>query len=425
MASEPQTFADLQDAGCAQSQLVLQAIARHANWDTGVCFPSLREIARMAKCSIPTARRHLHKLRDDGFVALGAGRRNDGGQSSNTITLVGYADWIAAVRSGGIVAKPRRSQRYVESDLGHDTDPVLGQENAARTHAENDTPPLKMRATPPPLNLIGGPSQQVIGAPSQQVIGAYELHLNPHINSHPPAPEVGACDTAGEGKYSTPSQGRAGIDTRGWHRKWDDAARNAIQDLLGDPFRAHVATNLLIPLVGTLAPPAGVHGASYVRDLAGVVRQWPAEVLADVAEAIRADRVRDLPSPAQARKLCKAVAHAMAAGTARPGASAVAPDIDGWVEGLLHGDPACPRVALLRALVGRLGAASSHAWFAEAVVTRDADRVMVALPRMASWVATRMETDVLIAAKAVWPGVTRVRICDRPTPQPAEHGATA
>lgn len=128
MANETQTWADLQDAGCAQSQLVLQAIARHANWDTGKGFCAVREIARMAKCSMPTARRHIHRLRDDDLIAIEPGRRNDGAQSSNTITLVGYAEWIAAVRSGGIVAKPRRTARYVEADLGHDNDPRMGQD---------------------------------------------------------------------------------------------------------------------------------------------------------------------------------------------------------------------------------------------------------------------------------------------------------
>ena len=66
--NEPQTFVDLQDAGNAQAQLILQAVARHADWNTGQCYPSQDALAIMAKCTSRTVRAYLAKLEADGFI---------------------------------------------------------------------------------------------------------------------------------------------------------------------------------------------------------------------------------------------------------------------------------------------------------------------------------------------------------------------
>lgn len=132
MNHEPQTFCDLQDTGNAQSQLILQAIARHADWDTGEGFPSVKTLARMAKCSEKTARRHIAKLEADGFIEQEARyRKDDGGRSSNLIRLSEYKKWIEANRKGGRVNKPRTAKRY-------DTPP-----------GQDDQTPLVNVTTPP------------------------------------------------------------------------------------------------------------------------------------------------------------------------------------------------------------------------------------------------------------------------------------
>lgn len=133
--NETLTFADLQDAGNAQSQLVLLAIARHADWDTGECHPSVNTLARMAKCSVNTARRHLVQLVEDGLIERETRNRADGGRTSDLLRLAGYQKWIETNRKGGQVDKPVAIQPY--------------------------------EATPPP-NLGGPPSQDLGGPPSQQ-----------------------------------------------------------------------------------------------------------------------------------------------------------------------------------------------------------------------------------------------------------------
>ena len=89
VSSEPQTWADLQNTGNAQSQLLLQAIARHADWDTGECHVRYERLGRMGKCSTKTVQRHIRQMESDGFIERIARTRDDGSQGANTLRLVG------------------------------------------------------------------------------------------------------------------------------------------------------------------------------------------------------------------------------------------------------------------------------------------------------------------------------------------------
>lgn len=143
MRNEPLTWADLQDTGDAQTQLVLIAIARHANYDTGECWPSQDQLASMAKCSVRTVRRHLDKLESDGFITRAERRKDNGGKSTDMTTLVGYQVWVSALRDGGTVKAPKKV-RNQEDNL------------AGRTPHEA-------------ANLAGGTGQHVSGGTGQQV----------------------------------------------------------------------------------------------------------------------------------------------------------------------------------------------------------------------------------------------------------------
>ena len=110
--NETLTYADLQDAGNAQAQLVLYAIARHANWNTGRCWPGQDALATMAKCHVRTVRRYLEKLRADGLITIEERRDENGHRQSDLITLVGYQEWVTALRNGGKVDKPKEIKAY-------------------------------------------------------------------------------------------------------------------------------------------------------------------------------------------------------------------------------------------------------------------------------------------------------------------------
>ncbi len=198
------------------------------------------------------------------------------------------------------------------------------------------------------------------------------------------------------------------VNARGWTRAWDLAARNAVFDLIGSPDRHHVAANLLVPLVGTLNPPAGVHGASYVRDVADQLGRWPAHVLGTVAEQCRVERVRDLPSVAALARTARTIAHRLAAGVAAEPNAAQGLSVDAWLAAVTAGNAADPAVALTRRLVGRIGAAATMAWFDGMVVTVDGDRATIAIQNdfKRRWVNQRYESDLELAARAEWPRAT-------------------
>lgn len=128
-----QTFVDLIDAGNAQAQLILKAIAQHADWNTGECWPTVRAISEIAKCSPKTVRRYLRKMKEDGLIEMEErwqdGEGESGRQTSNRIVLAGYAEWIEGNRSGAAVRKPLKVPHYKappgQDDHGTDEDAPL------------------------------------------------------------------------------------------------------------------------------------------------------------------------------------------------------------------------------------------------------------------------------------------------------------
>lgn len=217
---------------------------------------------------------------------------------------------------------------------------------------------------------------------------------------------------AGEGEDRSENSSRPGLNTRGWKSDWDMAARNAVQDLLGTGL-AHVATHLLVPVVGTLGPPKGVHGASYVRDLAEMVGRFPPEVLGVVAQALKLERKYDLPAACDVHALARAAAPmAGSKSAAAPRAGRTAPDTDAWLAALARGDGADPTIALSRQLVQRLGPEVTVAWFAGLEVQREGPRLRLLLPSqfLARYVAAKFLADILLAARACWPEVAEETI---------------
>lgn len=132
-----QAYVDMIDAGNAQAQLILKAIAQHADWNTGECWPTVRALSEIGKCSTKTVRRYLRKMKEDGLLEIEErwldGADENGRQTSNRIVLAGYAEWIEANRAGAVGRKPKKVPRYSltphgQSDQGggegHSTDPV-------------------------------------------------------------------------------------------------------------------------------------------------------------------------------------------------------------------------------------------------------------------------------------------------------------
>lgn len=233
-------------------------------------------------------------------------------------------------------------------------------------------------------------------------------------DNHPPLPSR-TLVLVGEGEGGRAHGGkRHGLTSRGWASRWDTAARNAVEDLLATPAAA-VATRLLVPLVGTLSPPKGVHGASWVREVAELLGDVAPEVLDELARGLRLTRKCDLPFaadlPPLARKAAAAVASG-AAGRARGGSQRgdTGPSLGAWLDALGRDDAVDLTVLVSRALLGRLGPETTWAWFRSAKVLHDWEtgRLVVQLPGafVARTVAQRYAADLVLAARTLWPEIT-------------------
>jgi DNA-binding transcriptional ArsR family regulator len=105
-AQPPQTFKEVVVAGSARftkipkvNELVsggvpvyalgtLCALSDHANSKNGLCWPSMNRLARILGCSVRTVQRHLHLLKDQGFIEFVERRRNRGRYSSYLYRVV-------------------------------------------------------------------------------------------------------------------------------------------------------------------------------------------------------------------------------------------------------------------------------------------------------------------------------------------------
>lgn len=143
-------YVDLQDTGNAQSQLLLVAIARCVDWETGQGFPGIDRLAKMAKCSPRTVQNHLARLVEQGFVSVEPRTDKRGRQTSNLYTICGYADWLATLRKGGTVSAPKSVEKYQDADVPTPQD-LRGPEQDLRGEGESSLHPRGCKQAAPYL----------------------------------------------------------------------------------------------------------------------------------------------------------------------------------------------------------------------------------------------------------------------------------
>lgn len=185
-----QAFVDLLDAGNAQAQLIMKAIAQHADWETGECWPAARALADIGKCSVKTVRRYLHKLRDDGLIEMEEryqnGEGENGRQTSSKITLAGYADWIAKNHDGGKVKRPAAVQKYRNPPALPDGQPDQGGDEAEPIRLAEVA---VVKQTSPPLVSQGrGHGQPESPRPVVNKVTSHEQSLEIPIDPSTPNP---------------------------------------------------------------------------------------------------------------------------------------------------------------------------------------------------------------------------------------------
>lgn len=239
-------------------------------------------------------------------------------------------------------------------------------------------------------------------------------HNDPSLNdlsspppSSPKSARGGGSDLRGEGDDPP--------DIR-FTARWDRAARDAVLRLYrGD--RRHVAV-FVARLSGTLHPPSGADGASWVRLVDEKIGGHPPEVLRLLADRVISEQVRDVAAVSRlvgwasaiARDVELEAARALEAERAAAGERAALARLAPGVEP----DAAPPRVdalALRRVFVARTpsGAAIDEAWLTDLLVldrTGYVLRLSVERDYAARYVgSSQMHGQLIDAARHLWPSV--------------------
>lgn len=194
-----QAFVDRLFAGNAQSQLIMKAIAQHADYYTGECIPRVRDLAMISKCSPKTVRRHLHRMAGDGLITLverwddeaeaGKGLNR---QTTSVITLIGYAEWVAVNYLGGVIRPPKFVKRHTVEIDPDDHGPPGGP--PGHFDQGGDDPPGQIdQGTPGQVDQgVGNPPGQGDQAPLDTTVSRDNepFILNEESKISPPAPRV-------------------------------------------------------------------------------------------------------------------------------------------------------------------------------------------------------------------------------------------
>ena len=108
----------------------LCALSDHANSKNGLCWPSMNRLARTLGCSVRTVQRHLHLLKDQGFIEFVERRRNRGRYSSYLYRV------IHIVRTTGHGRRVEARSLYKERTKGLSNSPKTTESREERRQRE-------------------------------------------------------------------------------------------------------------------------------------------------------------------------------------------------------------------------------------------------------------------------------------------------
>lgn len=279
---------------------VAKAMADYANDDGAGIYPSNGTLAADTDYSQRTVVRALGDLKKLGIIRID--EQSLGGAHKDTTVRSFDLDVLRSISRGskrhGIEAGP---QHVVAVGSGEDKTFTLAAfkpsaDDVSDDEIEPGTSGRPMTGSHPCQADTG---DRLSPLPCQGVTppmtGSHPNHQEPPRSTLSPLPPRGR-------------RGEASFEI-GLAKGWSAAARAALDELRdGSVTRAHVATQLLDPVAGTIGPPRDVDGAAYVRQVAARLGGYSAEVLAAVADTMLATRVRDLPPVIELERAAKAAA---------------------------------------------------------------------------------------------------------------------
>ena len=268
------------------AKMVALKLADCANDDGRNIFPSVRTIKRTTGCAKSTIRKWLFAMEFAGLLLVK--ERSAGGANNDTTIrafdmarLRALADGVKALAQDTIEHYNDRLDKMVTVPVFRIIDPA-------------DTPPrdggVESDTSPPDG-----------GDPSTSGRGPL------HVEDRTPPP-VGPKPLGNRHGTSPPTP--QGVEREedfkiGFAKGWTDQAQEAIEQMRGSPMAAHVTTDFLDLVVGTLNPPRDVDPPSYVHQVESRLAKFFPHVLRGVADSVLGERERDLPSVAKLEELSK------------------------------------------------------------------------------------------------------------------------
>lgn len=406
-------------------------LADCANDDGENVYPSVGRIERETRLGASTVRRVLAAFEQAGLLEVVCEASGNKWNRSTTIRRFNLAklhDLTAvSVRDEATRRMLLNPSTHVLKNVGTDGRDqwviVLRGPNDKSDYDREKTPPLPEREgqeNDAPPTAGGDPSQS--GSPTPPAAGAYPS-IEPSVDNSP-YPQGGdaseGCfdfDKQREAAPLTPSASRhlhrerAAEHGGGWARGWTIDSRHAVAGLRSNAILAHVATDFVDVVRGTLRPQKGADAAAYVRQLSAKLRDFPAPVLRRAADEVLSTRGGYLPTAAEIARIATAAVETTARDAAaaaklaerRANAPSSDPALGARWDGV-HG-----------ALVERLGATVVQSWFAGGALHRlECGRLTITVPHKfnARWIKENYAAALLAAAQAALGAVSSVVVID-------------
>lgn len=116
-------------------------VAENTFNDTGACHVGQRVLCADADLPERTVRRYLARLESDGIIVRESRGRKHGGRLNDSITLVGFREWLASVRHNAAKTKPAKLAALPADQTGQHWPDRTGQQ-VAGNKTESRTGPV-------------------------------------------------------------------------------------------------------------------------------------------------------------------------------------------------------------------------------------------------------------------------------------------
>ena len=110
MSMQAMTYAMTLPVDASGPRLLLFCIAHHVSNETGCTIVGQKRLSDEARVSVRSIRRYLAELEEAGIVKCTPRRRDNGSQTTDTVELVGFTEWLNVIENGGVIPPRKRAK---------------------------------------------------------------------------------------------------------------------------------------------------------------------------------------------------------------------------------------------------------------------------------------------------------------------------